>query len=210
LTAQDAERSRIARELHDDIGQQAALLENDLQQLSETGPEREADANRIAHAAVKRAQGISKSMRDLSHGLHPTSLRTMGLVAALNGLRREFSRSGVGVTFSQENVPTDLPDDLSLCLYRVAQEAVRNGVKHSGAHNVVVHLKGAPSALILSIADDGIGFDVDAARGKGLGLVSMNERIESLGGTLKIRSGSGTALEATVPFCAAETHAVAP
>ena len=206
LTAQESERSRIARELHDDISQRAALLAIELQRLCEPGQERDPDADRLAREAADRAQGIASSVRDLSHRLHPATLRMIGPVAALDGLQRELSQPGIAITFSHENVPAALPQDLALCLFRVAQEALQNAVKHSAAHNVSMHLSGGPEGLTLKIVDDGVGFDVDAVRGKGLGLISMNERLESLGGTLKIRSrpGAGTHLEAVVPLRAAE------
>jgi len=202
LAAQDAERSHIARELHDDLGQQAALLAVDLQRLSRSAHEQDRDRNRLVEEAAARAQGLAKGVRDLSHGLHPTALHRIGLVAALTSLQREFSRPGVGVTFAHENVPTELPYNLALGLFRVAQEGVRNATRHGAAHNVSVRLTGDASGLTLSIIDDGVGFDVDAVRGEGLGLVSMRERIESLGGTLKIRSkpGAGADLEAAIPF----------
>jgi signal transduction histidine kinase len=206
LTAQESERSRIARELHDDISQEAALLAIDLQRLCGPGQERDPDAGRLAREAADRAQGIARSVRDLSHRLHPATLQIVGLVAALDGLQRELSQPGIALTFSHGNVPAALPHDLTLCLFRIAQEALQNAVKHSAAHNVSVHLGGGPKGLALKIVDDGVGFDVDAVRGRGLGLISMRERLESLGGTLKIQSwpGAGTHVEAAVPFRAAE------
>lgn len=126
----------------------------------------------------------------------------MGLVPALTGLQRELSESSeIDITLLREQVPPHLPHDFTLCLFRVAQEALQNAVKHSGARSVSMHLKGGPDVLTLTIVDDGVGFDVDAVWGNGLGLVSMSERLESIGGTLVIHSApnAGTRLEIIAP-----------
>jgi signal transduction histidine kinase len=95
-----------------------------------------------------------------------------------------------------------LPDDIALCLFRIAQEAMHNAIKHSGARTIKIQLKGDNDVIALKITDDGIGFDVSGAAGKGLGLISMHERADTIGGTLKVvsRKGSGTRLQVTVPF----------
>ena len=198
LSAQDTERARIARDLHDDVGQQLALLSVDLE-LVRRGPEA---GETSVDQALDRTHAISRSLHDLAHSLYPAKLRLMGLVAGLQGLQRETSRSGVIVNFAHENVPPALPPDLTLCLFRVTQEALQNVVKYSGAHVVTVRLEGGPEGLALTIADDGAGFEVDKAMGKGLGLLSMRERVEAIGGTLDIRShtGAGTRLEVVVPL----------
>jgi signal transduction histidine kinase len=202
LTAQEAERSHIARELHDDISQQVALLSIDLHLLG-TFSRDEASAGLIGEAS-DRAQGIAKSLHDLSHRLHPTKLQLVGLVAALSGLQRELTRPDVSISFSHENVPAGLPPALTLSLFRIAQEAAQNAATHSGAQNVWLHVSGGEHGVSLTVVDDGKGFDVDGAWGKGLGLISMRERLEPFGGTLTIRSetGTGTRLEAAVPFSA--------
>jgi signal transduction histidine kinase len=198
LHAQDAERSHIARELHDDISQQMALLEIDLELL---GKGARGDASEMAREALSRARSIAKSVHDLSHRLHPARLRLIGLVAALQGLQRELSQSGADVTFTHQHVPAALPPDVTMCLFRVAQEALQNAVKYSQAHQISMHLTGGPTSLALTIADDGIGFEVNRAWGKGLGLISMSERIEAIGGALSVRSapGAGTRLDITIP-----------
>ena len=151
---------------------------------------------------MNRAQGIARSVHDLSHRLHPAKLRLIGLVAALQGLQRELSQSDIAITFTHDNVPPTLPPDLTLCLFRIVQEALQNALKYSEARHVSVHLSGGPDGLALTIVDDGVGFDVDAAWGKGLGLISMSERLEAIGGTFEIRSkpGAGTRLEVRVPL----------
>jgi signal transduction histidine kinase len=210
LTAQEAERTRIARELHDDISQQLALLSIDLELL---GGAVSGDAEAMARDALTRTKGISSSVHDLSHRLHPAKLRLIGLVAALQGLQREVPQSDIVVTVTHDNVPSGLPPDLTLCLFRVAQEALQNAFKYSKARKLTVHLGGGPDQITLTVADDGVGFDVDAAWGKGLGLVSMSERLEAIGGQLDIRSkpGAGTLIQVKVPLPAmpdAETVAV--
>ncbi len=195
LSAQDTERARIARELHDDVSQQVALLEIDLEMLTD------GQANGLPEV-LNRAHGIAKSVHDLSHRLHPAKLRLIGLVSALRGLQHELPRSDIAVTFTHDSVPSALPPDLTLCLFRVAQEALQNALKYSKAAHVSVHLQGDSDGLALTIADDGVGFDVNAAWGNGLGLISMSERLEAIGGRFGIRStpGSGTRLDVRAPL----------
>jgi signal transduction histidine kinase len=206
LNAQETERARIARELHDDISQQMALLEIDLEVLSGSA---EGDSEELAGEALIRAQRIARSVHDLSHRLHPAKLRLIGLVSALRGLQRELSHSETTITFTYDDVPAVLPPEPTLCVFRIVQEVLQNALKYSGAHEVSVHLRGAPEALVLTILDDGIGFDVDAAWGKGLGLISINERVEAIGGTFELRSrpGEGTRVEVIVPLRLAQEPA---
>ena len=202
LNAQEAERSRIARELHDDVSQQAALLAIDLSMLSGVDKAPPEETARRVREASDRAQGMAKSLHDLSHRLHPAKLRLIGLVASLASLQRDFFQQGLKVTFSHENVPAALPQDLALCMFRIVQEALGNTAKHSRASEVSVNLSASADRLLLVIVDDGVGFDVDSAWGHGLGLISMYERLDAIGGTLKIRSkpGAGTRLEIGVPY----------
>ena len=199
LHAQDSERARIARELHDDISQQVALLSIDLEILKGSVP---GDLDGLRGQALDRAHGIAKSVHDLAHRLYPAKLRLIGLVPALLALQREMERSDVVVNLVYEDVPSALPPDLTLCVFRVVQEALQNAVKHSGAREVSVRLTGSDGGLALTIADDGTGFDVDGAMGSGLGLISMRERLEAVGGTLAIQSapGAGTRLEVFAPL----------
>src|SRR5262249_53557007 len=196
LAAQGDERTRIARELHDDVSQQVALLAIDLQALGGSEPERPPGNERAARAALDRLHTIAKSVHDLSHRLHPAKLRLLGLVASLGTLQRELTRPALPITFAHENVPAVIDPDLTLCLFRVVQEALQNALKHSGAHYIHVELRGQGDRLSLTIADDGEGFNPSDVFAKGLGLISMHERLEALGGTLTIRSspGAGTRL----------------
>jgi signal transduction histidine kinase len=208
LDAQEGERSRIARELHDDIGQKMAVLTIDLQLLSQRGAERPADADRLALGALDQAQAVSKSVRAMSHGLHPENLRLIGLVPALSRLQRELSTADVTVTFSPDCVPELLSPDLTLALFRIAQEAVKNAIAHSRAREVSIRLTGIEDGVVLTVADNGQGFDVAAAR-SGIGLISMGERAEQAGGVFHIRSkrGEGTHVEVRVPLHAEQMKA---
>ena len=211
LNAQEAERSRIARELHDDVSQQMALLSIDLQLLSGLGPERRSEGGRLAREALERTESIARSVHDLSHRLHPEKLRLIGLVAALSSLQRELSQPGVAIRFSHEGVPAAIPHDTTLCMFRVVQEAVQNALKHGGACDISINLRGVQSGLALTIVDDGVGFDVEAVRGKGLGLISMDERLEAIHGKFRVQSrpGAGTRIDVTVPLDGQEKGAVA-
>jgi signal transduction histidine kinase len=115
-----------------------------------------------------------------------------------------MAQPGVSITFTHENIPPTLPSDLTLCLFRIAQEALQNACKYSRARNVSVDLRVLPEGIALTIVDDGVGFDVEAVWGRGLGLISAQERIEGIGGTLEVVSspGAGTRLEVRVPAAA--------
>ena len=199
LSAQESERARIARELHDDVSQQLALLSIDLELLNAAS----APGNRgLVREVLDRSQNVARTVHDLSHRLHPAKLRLIGLVSALQSLQREITKSGLEVTFLHKNLPPHLSEDLTLCLYRVVQEALQNAHKHAEASEVMVDLIGAPGRLELSIADDGVGFDPNAALSSGLGLVSMRERVEAVGGRFRIDSNpaEGTRLHISVPL----------
>jgi len=209
LRAHEEERARIARELHDDVSQQLALLTFDLD-LLRTAPRDEVDG--WMQDAFERAKAIATNIDGVLRRLHPTRLKLLGLIAALEGLRRELSQPAFTIDFAHQAVPDMLPDEIGLCVFRVAQEALQNALKHSHAHHVSMHLRGDGHILALTISDDGAGFNVNAAWGTGLGLVSMRERLELVDGTLRIHSenGVGTSLTATVPASAALSAAAAP
>jgi len=200
LRAQESERSRIARELHDDICQRMLVLTVELKSLDGTK-----DREGSAAEALALAQGIAKSLHELSYSLHPTKLRLLGLVATIDQLRLDLSRIGITTSFSHHDVPSTLPPDLMLCLFRIVQEATQNAIKHSQASEVSVGLSGSAGRLTVTVSDNGVGFDVEAAWGRGLGLLSMVERVEALGGSLAIHSspGAGARLTASVPLHAA-------
>ena len=199
LKAQETERSRIAGELHDDICQRMLLLTVELELLGRVnrgeGP---------AAEALTVARDISKSLHDLSHRLHPTRLRMIGLASALERLCLDLSRAGISIAYTHEGVPSALPRDVMLCLFRVVQEALQNAMKYSHAKNLSVDLRNGPDGLVVTIIDNGVGFDVDDAWGKGVGLSSMVERLDAIGGVLRVQSGpgAGTRVTAIVPAAA--------
>ena len=182
LNAQEAERSRIARELHDDISQQLALLTMDLDEVGGADP---GDAKRLATEARARTQEIARNVRDLSHSLHPAKLRLLGLVAAVETLRLELSHSGNVIAFRHDNVPSTLAADVTLCLFRVVQEALHNAIKYSQAKELSVCLAANETELSLSVVDNGVGFDAEVMSANGLGLLSMKERLEMIGGVAR-------------------------
>jgi signal transduction histidine kinase len=189
LDAQESERSRIARELHDDIGQQLALLATNLR-LSGDSEE-----------TVAQIDSVARSVREMSHRLHPAMLQLMGLIESVRSLQREHARSGVAIDFTHRDVPRELPAAVSLCLFRVIQEALQNAIKHGHARHVSIDVRRTDNAWMVTVADDGRGFEVHAACGKGLGLISIVERTEAHGGSVVVRSkpGAGTRVEAHVP-----------
>ena len=198
LRAQEDERSRIARELHDDVSQRLAVLKIDLAVLARFVV---GEGQPFASRALAKADAIGRDIRDLSHRLHPARLRLIGLAPAIAALQAELSRPEVNIAFTHEAVPPSLPREATVSLYRVVQEALHNALKYSKARDITIDLKGIAGELTLTIADDGVGFDADGAAGTGLGLTSMQERVEALGGTVAIRSrpGAGTRVEIRVP-----------
>jgi len=199
LNAQDFERARIARELHDDIGQELALLTIELERATSLDPDRSVLQDAASFDALVHAHRIAKDVHTLSHRLHPARLNLLGLVAALDGLCRETSRPGLSITFEHNAVPDGLAPEIVICLFRVAQEALQNAARHSAARQIAVEL-GTNKNLTLAVVDDGIGFDMDQ-KAAGLGLISMRERAEVIGGRLTIRTapGAGTRVEVAVP-----------
>ena len=204
IDAQEQERSRLARELHDDVGQQITMFALDVDQLCETIPETDADARQQAKHLRDAVTTLASHVTGISHRLHSSRLALLGLAAAAGTLCKEVSsRSGVVVEFTHENVPTRLPADAAINLFRVLQEALSNAVKHSRASRFDVSLRGANSHLELTVRDEGAGFDTEAAMtASGLGLVSMQERLKLVDGWLDIESapGMGTTVRAQVPL----------
>ena len=204
IEAQESERARIARDLHDDIGQRLAVLALTLEHVKRLQPDSSGEAVRSLQALQQQTEEIIAGVQALSHELHPPRLLHLGVVVAMRGFCSELSeQKDVAVVFRDENVAKSLPPDVSLCLFRVLQEALHNAVRHSGARNFDVHFRGTGDAVHLTIRDEGVGFDVDAAsRGLGIGLTSMTERLKLVGGELFIESHStrGTVVSAHVPI----------
>ena len=203
LDAQETERSRIAHELHDDIGQQAAALSITLEHLNRLSfVQRPLAWQAALEHALDRTRDISDSARNLSHQLHPPLLRLAGIVAALDELAEDFESSDASVTFSHHDVPREIAQSVELSLFRIAQEAVHNAVRHGHASHVKMILAGNGQNLRLVVSDNGAGFNVSASRGSGLGLLSICERSRSVGGASTIWSqpGNGTRLEVSIPL----------
>jgi len=203
IEAQESERARIARDLHDDIGQRLALLSMALEQMKRLLPDSSGEAHSFLDALQKQAAEIISDVQAISHELHPPRLLHLGVVSAMRGFCGELSaQKDVEIDFRHENVPATVPPDLSLCLFRVLQEALHNAVRHSQVRQFDAHLRGTQDAVDLTIRDQGVGFDVEAAsRGAGLGLTSMKERLKLVGGDLFIDSQAtrGTTVLARAP-----------
>jgi PAS domain S-box-containing protein len=205
LSAQEEERRRVARELHDDVSQQLALLASELEQLSLHQPQDGASVSQSLIALSRRASSISSEVYRLSHHLHPSKLETLGLVASLRSYCREVStQRNLHVSFSHGHVPSSIPMDISVCVYRIVQEALRNVAKHSAADQAHVQLQSEGGGLSVRIADAGAGFDPSSTV-HGLGLISIQERLRFVGGELHIHSAKshGTRLEVWIPLGAA-------
>ena len=203
IEAQERERSRIGRELHDDICQRLALLSLKIDQVHEESTNAPTNSNRDLQEISKLCGEIGSDVQSLSHHLHSPVLEYLGIAAATSGFCRNLSMQyNVDIAFSENNVPKDLSKDTSLCLFRVAQEALHNGIKYSGAKQFIVELVGKAEEIQLTIADSGIGFDVAAAKKKGgLGLMSMQERVNLVHGSFHLESsGDGTTITAIVPL----------
>ena len=203
ITAQDEERTRIARELHDDFSQRLALQGIGLAQLWKKMPESEVAERAKVQELLKGIQEISSDMHSLSHQLHSSKLEHVGLVPALRGLCEELSsRFKVQIKFTEHGLSSGIPKDVGLCLFRIAQEALGNVVKHSGAKEAKVELCGTRNEIRLRIVDAGFGFDPELRNeNAGLGLVSMRERLRLIGGRLSVQSAPmrGTEILAEVP-----------
>jgi signal transduction histidine kinase len=203
IHAQEEERCRIARELHDDINQQLALLGIEIQRVEEALPEVAAPMRARLKGIWEKTHEISQDVQRISHQLHSSKLEHLGLTAALKSLLQEFTRKyriGGQIRFRDIQAPPD--KEVSLTLFRVAQEALRNVGKHSEATNIRVELVGESVGWLMRISDDGVGFDASAKIFGGLGMISMKERLRFVDGELSVwsRPGLGTQIEARVPY----------
>lgn len=202
ISAEEDERRRMAIDLHDDMSQELALLGIELEQLQQSAAASGASFTRRTAAAVRRVAALATSIRDLSHRLHPAKLELLGLRGSLDALCRDVSAAHhIPIEFRAEAIAPTVACETSLCLYRVAQEALHNVVKHSGSRRALVSLAANDGSLVMQIVDSGKGFDAEARLAEGLGLVSMRERVHYLGGRFEIISarGKGTRLTVQVP-----------
>jgi PAS domain S-box-containing protein len=206
IEAQEQERSRIARDLHDDICQRLALLSMEIEQANRASNGSVATTKPNLAIIQKHCAEIATDVQTLSHQLHSATLDCLGVVAAIKAFCGELSRQHqVSVEFTDMNVPKHLPRDISLCLFRIAQEALHNALKYSETNHFSVALCAIEEEVQLVVWDAGAGFDVDEAKKhRGLGLVSMQERVNLVHGRFSIEStpGHGTRVFAAVPFVA--------
>jgi PAS domain S-box-containing protein len=204
ITVQETERRRIALELHDEFGQDLALLSIEIEDLIRKAPHSPAEPMKRLQRMAVQARKLSSQVHNLSHQLHPSSLEHLGLVAAARSLCREVSQaSGIQIDFSHVSVPMPIPQGVSICFYRVLQESLTNIVKHSEVKAARAELVGSPDKLQLRVRDSGVGFDPESVGNNGgLGFVSMRERLSLVGGELLIESqpSGGTQITACVPL----------
>jgi PAS domain S-box-containing protein len=208
LEAQEQERRRIARDLHDDISQRLALLVNDMEGLEKELQHSAAEAHKRIHEIGKRTAEICSDIQDISHQLHSSKLQYLGIAAAAKIFCKEFSEhEKLDIDFHSVDIPTTVADNISLCLFRVLQEALHNGAKHSGARQFEVYLRGTSGEIQLTIRDHGVGFVPEEVMKKnGLGLISIRERVALVGGTFSVLSKpqSGTEIVVRVPISLGE------
>jgi signal transduction histidine kinase len=204
IYAQEEERGRLARELHDDLAQRLAVVAIDvgrleLQLMDPPAPVRE-ELHEIKNGIVR----LSQDVHSLSRQLHPSMLDDLGLIKAVESECSGFSkREGVEVLFNHENIPGVIPKDVSLSLYRIIQEGLRNISKHACAEHASVFLQGIDHDVLLSVQDDGIGFDwAEVKKNPGLGFSSMRERARLIRGELSIESEpeKGTVITVRAPL----------
>jgi signal transduction histidine kinase len=197
INAGEEERKRIARELHDDIAQRLALVSIELDVMQPDVKLNDPGAQRSLRAPVEQLHEVITDVHNLSHQLHSNKLQHLGLGAALNEVCQQLAKQHhLEIQFSAENVPFPLSENLALCLYRVAQEALSNSVKHSGSARVDVRLAACDGSLMISVKDYGTGFDPSATH-DGLGLATMRERLRLVEGKLMINSRPGGGTEVT-------------
>ena len=203
IAAQEEERRRVARELHDDFNQRLAVLSIELEQLGQK-IQKPLGLRRSVQRLQDLAQEIAAEIHRLSYKLHPAKLDHLGLIAGVKSLCAELSESGkLNVNFHQTGFPFALDRDTTLCLFRIAQEGLRNCVKHSKAESARVVLTRTRNAVRLLVSDNGCGFSTTTAlMDKGLGFLSMKERLHVLGGEMNVYSKPlhGTRLEVSVPL----------
>jgi PAS domain S-box-containing protein len=201
---QEDERRRISLELHDDLCQRLAMVAVEAEIIERDVPATSKAARERLRSLKSQAAALADDVRRTAHQLHPAILEHLGLVAALRSYATQISGQGrLRVRFTHRAMPDSVPREIALCLYRVAQEALRNAEKYSGQTEASVSLIGARGEIRLSIADRGVGFDLAQARGKGgLGIVSIEERVRWAGGrlTIKTQPGEGTRLDVRIPL----------
>jgi len=202
LRAQEEERLRVSRDLHDDISQKLTALTVYAETLARKARHDGGVSQKELRTLRDQLAAVSEDVRRTAQRLHPSSLEHLGLAPALKSYCADFARKeGIGIRFLARNLPRTVPPEVALNLYRVVQEALSNVAKHSGARFAVVSLSAREDSLRLVIKDTGRGFDPALARSRGLGLINMDERVRSLGGSFSLQAqpGEGVYIEVRVP-----------
>jgi len=204
IEAQDEECKRIAREIHDDYSQRVAMLALELEQLADDVGESSGETSQKFHELFDCVSELGADLHSLSHRLHSSTLESLGLLVGLEAFCKEFAEhQGLQVDFVHENIPSGVPADAALCMFRITQEALRNIKRHSGANRAQVRLEQQDGRLHLSVSDCGRGFNSNKPPAeRGIGLQSMEERLRLLGGELEIHSRpmEGTRIDAWLPL----------
>jgi signal transduction histidine kinase len=211
IARQESERQRIARELHDDVSQRLALLNIEIDQIAAQA-DAEQSRQRLRKLSAETGE-IANAVHDLAYDLHPSRLHNLGLVGALRSLCADTSRSsGMDVAFTHGVISSPIDPNVSLCLYRIAQEALRNVTRHSRARDAVVSLTRDEANIALQIVDSGIAFDRTKVASSSLGLVSMQERVAALRGQFAIEAvpGRGTRIDVRIPLVSLATDSAPP
>ncbi len=211
INAEEQERSRVASELHDDFSQRLAILALGLENVQEATPNSLSDVHKQLHELSKSTSELGTDLHTLSHQLHSSTLESLGLAPAVGALCREFTaKQDIRVDFKADEIPQSVHADVALCIFRIAQEGLRNLKKYSGAEKAEVDLRMTGDMLEIRVRDEGCGFDLSKSRQNGgLGIRSMEERARLLGGKFEIRShpGRGTTIKARVPLKPVARHA---
>lgn len=204
IKAQEEERKRLARELHDDVSQRLALLSLEIEQMRPEILMSQGGLKNTVERLSKKAQELSSDLHRLSYQLHPFKLDHVGLSVSIESLCAELSQhQDLEIKFRQKGFPAGLSEEVTLCVFRIAQELLHNVVKHSGANQADVVLTKTESGVRLKVSDNGQGFDVDEAKKKKrLGLISISERLRLVNGKVSIRSKlfHGTQIDVLVPL----------
>jgi two-component system sensor histidine kinase UhpB len=208
INAQEDERARIARDLHDDLSQELAGLAIIVSGLKRKigKPGAEAEVEQSFATLLERTAGAATAVRNLSHELHPGVLKHVGLTATLRGFCADSERHHqVTVTFNPGEGLDSLPSDVTLCVFRVMQEAVTNALRHAGARTIRVSVMTTADSVELNVVDDGVGFAAGERTRSGLGLRSIHERVRFLQGHVSVESrpGKGTSVLVRIPIGAA-------
>jgi PAS domain S-box-containing protein len=203
LRVQEEERRRISRDLHDDINQRLALLAMDIEAVERQLSFPPGQVGRAVRAIQDRVVELSDVVRHLAYQLHPSILDDLGLPIALQRLVDDFTaRSNIRGSFGHKNIPATVPQEIATCFYRVTQESLNNIARHAEASRVEVELTGSQSELMVTITDNGVGFNSEQPRNgaHGLGLLGMKERVALVHGDLHVRSavGKGTRVQVVV------------